>query len=90
MKIIYTFMVVIALTGCDSGGSSDGKSSGGGGLIGSMANGFAAGAGAAAGHQAIQHGIEKFKNFRAKKAATNFRPREKVINPRSRFAGRRR
>lgn len=84
---LLIILITVMLTSCDSGNGSD-SSSNGGGLVGSMANGFAAGAGAAAGHQAIQHGIDKFKKYKENKAANHFKPREKVINPRSRFTGR--
>lgn len=93
--LVLYIAIVLLLAGCDSGGgsssgSNSGGSSGGGGLVSSMANGFAAGAGAAAGHKAIQHGIDKFKKYKENKASNTFKTRERVINPRSRFTGRRR
>ena len=89
--MIRIILISLLLAGCDSGnnghgGGGSGGGGSGGGIVGSMASGFAAGAGAAAGHQAINHGIDKFKKYREGKAnrGQNHIPerREKVINPR--------
>jgi len=91
--MIRLIIILLLLSGCDSGGgSSSGSNSNNSnsGFISSVTNGFGAGMGAAAGHQAIQHGIDKFKKYKENKASRSFKPREKVINPRSRFTGRRR